>query len=131
MEGLNFTFASKALPNKDIISTVEDAVKGLVKEEADKICAIISLTFPNSKPSKDNLSKDECNVWKNYSLLPTEKCRSTVILSSQDHLEKCMDHIKNLADQLLVKDPTRRIKAKTLKQLKFLNGKKFIDNKLY
>ena len=38
---------------------------------------------------------------------------------------------KNLSDGLLKKDPTRRIKSKTLKQLKFLKDKKIIDNKLY
>ena len=29
------------------------------------------------------------------------------------------------------KDPTTKIKSKTLKQLKVLKGKKFIDNKLF
>ena len=38
---------------------------------------------------------------------------------------------KNLSDQLLEKDPTRRIKSNALKQLKFLKDKKFIDNKSY
>ena len=33
--------------------------------------------------------------------------------------------------QLLTKDPTTKIKAKTLKQLKVLKDNKFIDNKLY
>ena len=47
------------MPNKDIIATIEDAVKDLEKEEADMICAKISLTLENSKPPKDNLSKDE------------------------------------------------------------------------
>ena len=33
--------------------------------------------------------------------------------------------------QLLKKDPTAKIKAKTLKQLKVLNKNEFTDNKLY
>ena len=36
-KGLNFSITSKTLPNKDIIAAVEDAVKDLEKEEADKI----------------------------------------------------------------------------------------------
>ena len=36
---LNFSITCKTLPNKDIIATVEDAVKDLEKEEADRIRA--------------------------------------------------------------------------------------------
>ena len=54
---LSFSITSKTLPNKDIIATVEDAVKDLEKEEADTIHAKVSLTLQNSKPPKDNLSK--------------------------------------------------------------------------
>ena len=35
--GLNFSINSKTLPNKDIIVTMEDAVKDLEKEEVDAI----------------------------------------------------------------------------------------------
>ena len=55
--GLNFSITSKTLPNKDIIATIEGAVKDLEKEEANRIRA--KKTLQNSKPPKDNLSKDE------------------------------------------------------------------------
>ena len=42
-----------------------------------------------------------------------------------------MDHISNGSYQLLKKDPTTKIKPKTLKQLKVLKNNEFIDNKLY
>ena len=42
-----------------------------------------------------------------------------------------MDHINNGRYQLLKKDPTTKIKGKTLKQLKALKDNEFIDNKLY
>ena len=64
-------------------------------------------------------------------ILPADKGRSTVILNREDYLEKCMDHINNGPYQLLKKDPTTKIKAKTLKQLKALKDNEFIDNKLY
>ena len=63
-KGLNFLITSKTLPNKDIIATIEDAVKDLEKEEADTIRAKVSLTLQNSKPPKDNLSKDERKALK-------------------------------------------------------------------
>ena len=37
-KGLNFSITSKSLPNKDIIASIEDAVKNIEKEEADTIC---------------------------------------------------------------------------------------------
>ena len=55
---LNFSITSKTVPNKDI-ATIEDAVKDLEKEEVDTIQAKVSLTLQNSKPPKDNLSKDK------------------------------------------------------------------------
>ena len=64
-------------------------------------------------------------------ILPADKGRSTVILNCEDYLEKCMDHINNGPYQLLKKDPTTKIKAKTLKQLKVLKDNELIDNKLY
>ena len=44
-KGLNFSITSKTLPNKDIISTIENAEKDFEKEEADTIHAKIRLTF--------------------------------------------------------------------------------------
>ena len=38
-KGLNFSITSKTLPNKDIIATIEDALKVLEKEEANTIQA--------------------------------------------------------------------------------------------
>ena len=134
-KGLNFSITSK--PNKDIIATIEDAVKDLEKEEADTIRDKVSLTLLNSTPPKDNLSKDERKALKELQsdtsivILPADKDRSTVILNREDYLEKCMDHINNGPYQLLKKDPTTNIKAKTLKQLKVLKENEFIDNKLY
>ena len=86
-KGLNFSITSKTLPNKDIIANVEDPVKDLEKEEADMICAKVSLTLQNSKPPRDNLSKDERKALKEFQshtsivILPTDKGRSTVILN--------------------------------------------------
>ena len=58
-------------------------------------------------------------------ILPADKGRSTVILNLEDYLEKCIDGL------YLPKDPSTKIRAKTLKQLKVLKNKEFIDNKLY
>ena len=99
--------------------------------------AKITLTLQNSKPPKDNLSKDECKALKELQsdtsvvYLPADKGRSTIILNHEDYLEKCMDHINNAPCQLLNKDTTTKIKAKTSKQSKVIKDNKFIDNKIY
>ena len=127
-EGLNFSITSKTLPNKDNIATVEDAVKDLEKEEADTIRAKVSLTLQNSKPPKDNLSKDERKALKELQsdtsivILPADKGRSTVILNREDYLEKCMDHINNGPYQLLKKDPTIKIKTRKIETIKGFKG---------
>ena len=91
---LNFAITSKTLPNTDIRATIEDAVKDLEKEEADTIGAKISLTLQNTKPPKDNLSKDEHRALKELKsdtliiILPADKGRSTVIPNREDYLGK-------------------------------------------
>ena len=103
--------------NKNIIATAEDAVKDLEKEEADTICAKISLTLQNSKTPKDNLSKDDGKALKELQshasivILPAGKGRSTVITNGENHIEKCMHHINNGPYQLLKKDPTTKTKS--------------------
>ena len=64
-------------------------------------------------------------------ILLADKGRSTVIFNREDYLEKCRNHINNGPYQLLKKDPTTKIKTKTLKQLNILKNNEFIDNKLY
>ena len=68
-KGLNFSITSKTLPNKDIMATIEDAVKDLEKEEADMIHAKVSLTLQNSKGQLTKvclpLSLTVRTIWKN------------------------------------------------------------------
>ena len=63
-KGFNFSITSKTLPNKDIIAIIEDTVKDLEKKDLDMIRAKVTLTLQNSKPRKDNLSKDEHKAFK-------------------------------------------------------------------
>ena len=134
-KGLNFSTISKTLPNKDIITTIEDAVKDLEKEEDDMIHAKISLTLQNFRSLKDNRSKDNPKAFKELQpytsivILPADKGRSTVILNSGNYLEKCMNYINNDPYQLLKKDPAAKIKVKTSKQLKALKDNEFTDIK--
>ena len=78
--------------------------------------------------------KGECKTLKELEsdtsivILPADKGRATVILNRGDYLEKCMDHMNNGLYQLLKKDPTTKIKAKTLKQLKVLKDNELIGN---
>ena len=116
VKGLNFSITSKTLSNKDILATNEDAVNDLEKEEAATIFAKVSLTLQNSKPPKDNLSKDEHKALKELQsdasivILLDEKGRSTVSLDPEGYLVKSMDHISNGPYQLLKNDPTTKIK---------------------
>ena len=81
--------------------------------------------------------KDKCKTLKELQsdasivILPADKGRSTDVFNRKDYLEKFMDHINNGPYQLRKKDPTTKVKAKTLKQLKTLKDNEFIDNKLY
>ena len=64
-------------------------------------------------------------------IVPADKGRSTVIFNREDYSEKCMDHKKNGPYKLLKRVPTTKIKATTVKKLKVLKDREFIDNKLF
>ena len=105
------------MPNTDFVATIRDAVKDLEKVEADMIRAKISLTVINSKPSKDNLCKNESKDLKELQsdksilILPACKGKYTVILIRRYYLEKCMDHINDEPYQLLKKDRATKLKS--------------------
>ena len=88
------------------------------KRKADTIRAKVSLTLQNSKPPKDNLSKDERKALKELQsdtsivILPADKGRSTVTFNREGYLGKCMDDINNGPYQLLKKDPLAKLKPK-------------------
>ena len=63
---LNFSITSKSLLNKDIIATIEDAVKDLEKKEADTIRVKVNFTLQNSKTPKDSQPKDEHKPLKEF-----------------------------------------------------------------
>ena len=130
-KGLNFSVTSKTLPNKDIIATVEDAVKDLEKEEADTIRAKVSLTLQNSKPPKDNLSKDERKALKELQsdtsivILPADKGRSTVTLHILTNTYTTALTIKQVARKVLF--PPCLIEHIPLSQIKMTYTKKALE----
>ena len=107
---------SQLIFSRRVLATIEDVVKYFEKEEADT-----SLTLQNSKPPQDNLSKDERKALKGLQsgtsivILPADKGRSNVIINRVNYLGKCMNHTNNGLYHLLKKDPTTKIKTKTLK----------------
>ena len=56
------------LPNKDIIATIENTLKDLEKEDADKIRAKISLALQNVKTQKNKLSKYERKIFASITI---------------------------------------------------------------
>ena len=92
--GLNFSTTSKTLPNKNIIGTIEDAVKDLEKEEADAIRAKISLTGQNSKLPKDNMSKvDVTSLYTNIPIIDTLNIIKDYV-NNDDHVTRKRLYLK-------------------------------------
>ena len=62
-EGLNFSINSKTLPNKDIVATIEDAVKDLEKEEAEisltlQTPTLLWITSSRARANFENIKSD-------------------------------------------------------------------------
>ena len=136
-KGMKFAITPKHVPKKEIISTVEGALTGIDKPEADIIRAKVSLTLQKAQTPKENISRDDKNAMRNLKndnsivILPADKGRATVILDKTDYIEKCNDHIDNGPYQCLNKDPTKSIKKKCLDKLQSLKKNNHLDQTLY
>ena len=136
-KGLNFSVTPKNIPTKDIVAKVETVVKNLPIAEADNIRAKTSLVLQKASPPKDNLSKKQRQALhslkedKEITILPADKGRATVILSKEDYIKKCNDHLDSGPYIKLKKDPTERIKREARTKLAILRDNGTIEQSIF
>ena len=136
-KGLNFSVTPKSIPTKDIVTKVETVLKNLTIAEADNIRAKTCLVLQKASPPEDNLSKKQRQALHSLkedteiTILPADKGRVTVILSKEDYIKKCNDHLDGGPYIKLQKDPTERMKRERRTKLAILRDNGTIDQSLY
>lgn len=123
-KGLNFAPTPASVPFTEIISSVEQAVRGLPEDKAEEIrresCRILS----RATPARSNISRAErAALWAlredtEIVVLPADKGNATVILERRDYEQKMLQLLDDPAYRKIKTDPTKKIQESTAILLK-------------
>ncbi|KAL9953291.1 hypothetical protein ACROYT_G040687 [Oculina patagonica] len=111
---LNFAVTPTNIPAKEIIASVESAVRQLNTEQADLIRRAINSILQQAEPPEPNITKEMRDGLKSLKeddsimILPADKGRASVVLDTDTYRTKTSTLIENGPYQLLKKDPTDR-----------------------
>lgn len=122
-KGLNFAPTPRAVPIKDIICGVEQAIRDLPPDAAEEIRRETCLALKRTV-FKSNLNKEEHNALrvlradKDLVVLPADKGNAAVVLDSTTYKDKVTNLLSDPSYRKLDKDPTSRIENRTRTLLK-------------
>ncbi|XP_078351964.1 uncharacterized protein LOC144636650 [Oculina patagonica] len=120
---LNFAVTPTNIPAKEIIASVESAVRQLNTEQADLIRRAINSILQQAEPPEPNITKEMRDGLKSLKeddsimILPADKGRASVVLDTDTYRTKTSTLIENGPYQLLKKDPTDRLTRKLSEKL--------------
>ncbi|XP_046406284.1 uncharacterized protein LOC124171189 [Ischnura elegans] len=126
-KGLNFAPAPHKIPIKDIIGGIEQAVRKVSHDVAEKIRNEVSTFLKKAKPPKANLKPSELSALrrltrnKDITILPADKGNATVIMKTEDYRRKMLDLLDDAAYRILPRDPTESITKRTIEFIKKSN----------
>ncbi|XP_068918321.1 uncharacterized protein [Tenebrio molitor] len=121
---MNFAIAPARIPQEEIITEVETAIRHLPKEEAEEIRFETCRILKKSKPPKRNLSRDEMKALselrkdKDIVILRADKGNITVIMDQNEYNDKISQLLDPEHYTKLKKDPTPTIERRTREIIK-------------
>ncbi|KAL9954306.1 hypothetical protein ACROYT_G041825 [Oculina patagonica] len=122
-KGLNFAVTPTNIPAKEIIASVESAVRQLNTEQADRVRRAVNSILQQAEPPEPNITKEMRDGLKSLKeddsimILPADKGRASVVLDTDTYRTKMSTLIENRPYQLLNKDPTDRLTRKLSEKL--------------
>ncbi|KAL9965123.1 hypothetical protein ACROYT_G028877 [Oculina patagonica] len=122
-KGLNFAVTPTNIPAKEIIASVESAVRQLNTEQADLVRRAVNSILQQAEPPEPNITKEMRDGLKSLKeddsimILPADKGRASVVLDTDTYRTKMSTLIENGPYQLLNKDPTDRLTRKLTEKL--------------
>ncbi|KAL9962577.1 hypothetical protein ACROYT_G031688 [Oculina patagonica] len=122
-KGLNFAVTPTNIPAKEIIASVESAVRQLNTEQADLVRRAVNDILQQAEPPEPNITKEIRDGLKSLKeddsimILPADKGRASVVLDTETYRTKMSTLIENGPYQLLNKDPTDRLTRKLTEKL--------------
>ncbi|XP_078350248.1 uncharacterized protein LOC144635053 [Oculina patagonica] len=122
-KGLNFAVTPTNIPAKEIIASVESAVRQLNTEQADLVRRAVNNILQQAEPPEPNITKEMRDGLKSLKeddsimILPADKGRASVVLDTETYRTKMSTLIEHGPYQLLNKDPTDRPTRKLTEKL--------------
>ncbi|XP_078377337.1 uncharacterized protein LOC144660252 [Oculina patagonica] len=136
-KGLNFAITPTNIPAKEIIASVESAVRQLNTEQADLVRRAVNNILQQAEPPEPNITKEMRDGLKSLKeddsimILPADKGRASVVLDTETYRTKMSTLIENGPYQLLNKDPTDRLTRKLTEKLLTLKRSGDISEPVY
>ena len=137
-KGAGFAVTPKGIPTEEYVIATEMAAKLMTKGEAAIMRAEVTEILNKSNPPKSNLSKMEWKALRELKkkedivIMPAYKGRCMVVMDKIEYIEKMEE---KLSDHTTYKkidnDPTIEIKEKISEELKMMETKGEINNKMY
>ncbi|KAL9964367.1 hypothetical protein ACROYT_G027998 [Oculina patagonica] len=122
-KGLNFAVTPANVPAKEIIASVESAIRQLNAEQADTVRRTVNSILQQAEPPDPNITEEMRDGLKSLKedesimVLPADKGRASVVMDADTYRTKMSTLIENGPYQLLNKDPTDRLTRKLSKEL--------------
>ena len=122
-KGLNFAVTPENIPTKEIIASVESAVRQLNIEQADTVRRTVNTILQQAEPPEPNITKEMRDALKSLKedesimVLPADKGRASVVMDTDTYRTKMSTLIENGPYQLLNKNPTDRLTRKLSEKL--------------
>lgn len=136
--GLNFAPAPTQIPTKEIIASVEPALRKHKDTVAANVArAAVCNILRKAKPPPKNLTRDEKRALtslrenNNIVIAKADKGNVTVVLDKEDYEDKANEILLAAPFQKIDKDGTKQTERKLNHTLKTLLDKKVIDKELY
>ncbi|KAL9989418.1 hypothetical protein ACROYT_G003965 [Oculina patagonica] len=136
-EGLNFAVTPANAPAKEIIASVESAIRQLNAEQADTVRRTVNSILQQAEPPEPNITEEMRDALKSLKedesimVLPADKGRASVVIDADTYRTKMSTLIENGPYQLLNKEPTDRLTRKLSKELLTLKRNEDLSEAVY
>ena len=137
-KGLNFAPAPKRIPTKEIVASVESALKRVSQDSASSVRTQMISLLRSAKPPPSNLTPEDLKAIstlkkdQDLMILPADKGRATVLLDREEYDQQIVDMLSDEKTYRKInKDPAPALERRMNALLLGLHRKGTIPKKLY
>ena len=136
-KGPNYAISPSNIPNLEYVIVIESIGQKLKEEDASELKADINTILRKGQPPKPNLNKEERRALSQLSkdqdrvILTADKEVAMVVLDKEDYISKSQELLSQPAYKEIPRDPTNKIKAQLITNLRRIKKDRNLDEGTY